>query len=539
MRPHGVKRYVMVGVLSMVGGIVAALPADAATPVFPIVGDGSTWSANAVDQWVADESAHGVQIAYTATGSAQGRSDFAHGFVDFAVTDLPYQGGADNAGSRQFDYVPIVAGGTAFAYHVSVGGQLVRDLKLSGATLAGIFTGTITDWSDPAITADNNGRQLPGLAIVPVLDSQPADTSFVFTQYLASNFPAQWSRYSGLTTATATYPITGAFLAQNGSDAVMNLVTSAAGNGTIGLDQYSYALARNVPVVAMGARDGTFALPTATNVTAGLDGLPNGYPLSSDTDLLLPIGASDPQMTTAKRQALADFLAFALCQGQGEVAFIGYAPLPQPLIREAFTSVTRLHTADPAVTASAGCDRNSPIQIPMTADDGTPPYTGQLSLVVTAQAVVPLTQIDPTTAPGHPAVATDRSGHRHAWVFNGDLSGITINDTRPAEPGWTLTADATDFTGPAPVTAADLGWTPRLVAAGSDSEGSVLAGDAIAAALASVASTGLSESRIMGSAGPGSGLGTTNLGATLIWWVPDTTPQGTYTSTLTLTLTSP
>ena len=36
-----------------------------------------------------------------------------------------------------------------------------RNLRLSGETLAKIFTNKITNWNDPAITKDNNGRAFP------------------------------------------------------------------------------------------------------------------------------------------------------------------------------------------------------------------------------------------------------------------------------------------------------------------------------------------------------------------------------------------
>ena len=39
-------------------------------------------------------------------------------------------------------------------YHLEVNGKRVTDLRLSGATIAKIFTGGVTNWSDAAITAD-------------------------------------------------------------------------------------------------------------------------------------------------------------------------------------------------------------------------------------------------------------------------------------------------------------------------------------------------------------------------------------------------
>ena len=132
-----------------------------------IEGTGSTWSQNAINQWIADVPSDGIQVAYGGGGSSKGRSDFGHGTVDFAVTEIPYQGRDPRTGAvdspigRKFAYMPIVAGGTSFMYHLEIGGKLYTGLRLSGETICKIFTGQITNWDNPEITKDNNGFKLP------------------------------------------------------------------------------------------------------------------------------------------------------------------------------------------------------------------------------------------------------------------------------------------------------------------------------------------------------------------------------------------
>ncbi|MDX6217123.1 MAG: phosphate transport system substrate-binding protein, partial [Frankiales bacterium] len=146
----------------LVGGLAAlsvsvGAPALATASHSPIAGSGSSWSSNAVNQWVADVEPNGLQVVFTASGSAIGRKDFANKTTDFAVSDIGYQGTdkltgeQDTSQGRAYVYLPIVAGGTAFPYQVKVGGKLVRNLRLSGLTLAKIFTNQITNWNDPAI----------------------------------------------------------------------------------------------------------------------------------------------------------------------------------------------------------------------------------------------------------------------------------------------------------------------------------------------------------------------------------------------------
>ena len=62
----------VLGLLGLVP-IVAGSPAAGASYV-PISGAGSTWSANAMDQWIADVQQYGMQVNYEPTGSSDGRS---------------------------------------------------------------------------------------------------------------------------------------------------------------------------------------------------------------------------------------------------------------------------------------------------------------------------------------------------------------------------------------------------------------------------------------------------------------------------------
>ena len=72
-----------------------------------------------------------MQVVYTGGGSSKGRKDFSQNSTDFAISEIPYQGAdeqgnADTSNGRDFAYLPIVAGGTAFIYQLKIGGELVR-----------------------------------------------------------------------------------------------------------------------------------------------------------------------------------------------------------------------------------------------------------------------------------------------------------------------------------------------------------------------------------------------------------------------------
>jgi phosphate ABC transporter phosphate-binding protein len=364
----------------LLGALLAAGAGPAAAAHGGIEGTGSTWSQVIVDQWKADVSANGMAVTYSGGGSSKGRQDFANYTTDFAISEIPYQGtdefgNADTAGGRAYAYLPIVAGGTAFTYHLEQAGALVRDIRLSGETLAKIFTNVITSWADPQIKADNNGRVLPDTPIVPVVRSDGSGTTAQFTTYLDKMQPALWRGYFGRAGLTSYYPKKSgsAMIAAAGSDQVMNTVASSAGNGTIAYVEYSYPVNQGFPVVKVLNPAGFYVEPTQYAVAVALtkarintdkssqDYLtqilddvyantdPRAYPLSSYSYLILPIGATDQKMTTNKRQTLVDFMYYSLCEGQGKAGAYGYSPLPLNLVQAGFEQVAKLGTVDAAV----------------------------------------------------------------------------------------------------------------------------------------------------------------------------------------------
>ena len=373
------RRGAVVVLVAIIAVLSSTVPASAAGHAL-IQGSGSGWAANAVNQWIADVTSQGMQVVFTANGSAQGRKDYALKTTDFGVTDIAYQGRDPNTGlddtsnGRQFVYLPVVAGGTAFPYHVLVAGKLVRNIRLSGQTLAKIFTNKITNWNDPAITADNNGRKLPSLTIIPVVHSEGSGSTAMFTRYMAKRFPSIWGPFNpGGAVMTEYFPRTGSQIAQSGSDGVMNFVTSAAANGAIAYDEYSYALAANYPAIKLLNQAGVYTLPTQYNVavaltrakinydktsqdylTQNLDDVytnpdDRSYAMSSYAYMIIPTGSTDGRMTTAKRQTVADYLYYSICQGQQEMGPIGYSPLPINLVQAGFDQIGKLKTADPGV----------------------------------------------------------------------------------------------------------------------------------------------------------------------------------------------
>ncbi|MFC6343172.1 substrate-binding domain-containing protein, partial [Nocardioides hankookensis] len=364
----------------------ATAPAVGAAATHALIqGSGSSWAANAINQWVADVANQGMQVVFTANGAAQGRKDYANRSNDFGVSDIPFHGADPTTGQedsprgRSYAYLPIAAGGTSFPYHVEVAGKLVRNIRLSGETIAKIFTSQITNWNDPQITSDNNGKALPSIPIIPVVHSEGAGVTNQFTRYLAKEYPSIWGPCNGgKTVETEYFPLncgksTGNQKAQAGSDGVMNFIKSAGANGSIGIEEYSYPLLADFPAIKVLNKAGYYTLPTQYNVAVALtkaviDKDPSSptyltqnldqvytnpdkrtYPLSSYVYAIIPTASDDSRMTTAKRQTLADFLYFSICQGQSEIGPIGYSSLPVNLVTAGFEQIDKLKDADPRV----------------------------------------------------------------------------------------------------------------------------------------------------------------------------------------------
>jgi phosphate transport system substrate-binding protein len=387
-------------VVCCAASLTGATAASAAPPpTAQISGTGSSWAANAIYIWISQVQSEGVQVVFTDSGSAQGRIDFRNYTNDFAVSDIGFQGVDPKTGlqdtncttvgepstCRPYAYLPIVGGGTSFPYQIRVGGQLVTNLRLSGLTLAKIFTGHITNWDNPAITADNNGHALPSLQIIVVDHSEGSGSTAQFSDYLNTLYPSLWQPFSGIKGLTEYWPADKpGQVAENGSDSVLNFVTSAAANGAIGYDEYSYARQRSCPtgtttctfgwpVALLENEAGYFLAPTEYNTAVALtqaqintdksspnyllqtlnkvyvDPDPRAYAMSSYSYMIMPTSPTDQRMTTAKRQALADFIDYAICNGQAPVGPIGYTALPVNLVEASFAQMNKLKTADPAV----------------------------------------------------------------------------------------------------------------------------------------------------------------------------------------------
>ncbi|WP_200799453.1 phosphate ABC transporter substrate-binding protein PstS [Williamsia sterculiae] len=158
---------------------------------------GSTAQANAMKVFNSSfaKTCPGSELKYGGGGSGQGVSDFTKGLTDFGGSDSPLKDTeAPQAQQRCASpawHLPLVFGPIAIAYNLDG----VGDLALSGPTLSKIFSGEITKWNDPAIAAENQGKNLPDLAISVLYRGDESGTTDNFQKYLTA--AGGWTKGAG------------------------------------------------------------------------------------------------------------------------------------------------------------------------------------------------------------------------------------------------------------------------------------------------------------------------------------------------------
>jgi ABC-type phosphate transport system substrate-binding protein len=372
------------------GVLATSTPASAVTFV-DINGAGSTWAANAIDTWVHDVAANGQTVNYAAVGSTTGRQDFALGTADFAASEIPYGlvGASVPPPIRGYAYVPDTAGAVAFMYNLVIGNQRVTNLRLSGAVIAGIFTGQITMWNDPMIAADNPGLTLPAIPVIPVVRTDSSAASWQFIQWMNATEHLYLTAYCSLFPPTdpdlticlnpsTVYPVDPAdpeMVGQSGDTGVSGYVSQPSANGAIGFTEYSYAIQSGFPVAKVLNAAGYYTAPTPGNVGVSLlsapvngDGTADLAPVYTDTDprtyelsyssyMIVPADTTQG-FTTLKGQSLGAFGTLALCQGQQQVDNLGYAALPVNLVEDGYAQLLKVPGASLPASVSAfiaGC----------------------------------------------------------------------------------------------------------------------------------------------------------------------------------------
>jgi phosphate transport system substrate-binding protein len=327
---------------------VAALATGlAAQQKIQINGAGATFPNPIYSKWFSEyNKLHpNVEINYSSLGSGAGIRQITNQTVFFGATDGPMTADQLLAAPGKILHFPTVLGGVVPVYNIP---GVSADLKFTGAVLADVFLGKITKWNDPALTKLNPGANLPGTDITVVHRSDGSGTSYIFVDFLAKLSP-EWKQKIGVATAV-NWPVG---VGGKGNEGVSGLVTQTP--GSIGYVELIYALQNKVSYGTVQNSAGEFVKASMDAVTkaaaeavksmppdfrVSITNAPGAgvYPISSFTWLLFYENPKDK--TQAK--TMVDFMKWALSDGQKFAPDLGYAPLPEAVVKMELAALARI-----------------------------------------------------------------------------------------------------------------------------------------------------------------------------------------------------
>jgi hypothetical protein len=183
--------------------------------------------------------------------------------------------------------------------------------------------------------------------------------------------------------------------------------------------------------------------------------------LSSYVYMIEPTGrypSPETKITTAKRQSLADFAYYAICQGQREIGPIGYSPLPVNLVEAAFGQIQKLKLADPGIDLNGldigTCDNPTFVAghpntnylatiapLPPACDKvGAGPCSAAVAPNGPGSTTTPGGGTTPSTGPSSGKASTGKKGPK-GKVRTGPSSGNGASTADGAGGGSNITAD--------------------------------------------------------------------------------------------------
>jgi phosphate transport system substrate-binding protein len=277
-----------------------------------------------------------VEINYQSIGSGGGIRQITNQTVFFGATDGPMTSEQLLAAPSRILHFPTVLGAVLPIYNIP---NVKAELKFTGPLLADIFLGKITKWNDPAIMKLNAGVNLPGSDITVVHRADNSGTTYIWADFLGKVSP-EWKSKVGVSTGV-NWP-TG--VGGKGNEGVAGLVSQTP--GAIGYVELIYAVQNKISYGSVQNLAGEFVMASEETVSAAAAGaaakmpadfrvsITNAegkgvYPVSSFTWLLLYESPKDK----AQAKVMVDFVAWMLTDGQKFAGSLGYAPLPDAVIK--------------------------------------------------------------------------------------------------------------------------------------------------------------------------------------------------------------
>jgi len=333
--------------LLAIAGCAVALCAGASAQTVLINGAGATFPYPIYSKWFSEyNKLHPtVQINYQSIGSGGGIRQITNQTVFFGATDGPMTNDQQLAAPSKILHFPTVLGAVVPVYNIP---GVTAELKFAGPVLVDIFLGKVTKWNDPQIAKLNPGVNLPATDVTVVHRSDGSGTTYIWVDYLAK-VSEEWKTKVGVATAV-NWP---SGVGGKGNEGVAGLVQQTP--GSIGYVELIYALQNKISYGSVQNMAGEFvraSVPSVTAAAAAAAGkmpadfrvsITNAegkgvYPISSFTWLLLYESPKDK----AQSKTMVDFVKWALTDGQKFCAELGYAPLPEPVVKLEMAALAKI-----------------------------------------------------------------------------------------------------------------------------------------------------------------------------------------------------
>lgn len=287
-----------------------------------------------------------VNIDYQSIGSSGGINNILNETVDFAGSDAPMKDEQLAKARGPILHIPTVAGAVVVIYNLE---GVDKPLKLTPEVIAEIFLGNIKKWNDSRIASLNPDIKLPNKDIAVVRRSDGSGTTNIFTDYLSKVSPT-WKEKVGKGT-TVEWPVG---IGAKGNEGVAGTVKQTP--GSIGYVELAYAIQNKLPYAFIKNKAGKFVEPSLETTTAAAAGaaatMPedmrvsitdppgeNAYPIAGYTYILV----YKDQKDEVKGKALAEFLWWAIHDGEKYAKDLLYAPLPENVVKKAEEKIKQIN----------------------------------------------------------------------------------------------------------------------------------------------------------------------------------------------------
>jgi phosphate transport system substrate-binding protein len=312
-----------------------------------INGAGATFPYPIYSKWFAEyNKLHpDVKINYQSVGSGGGIRQITNQTVFFGASDGPMTPEQLQQAPGKIMHFPTVLGAVVPVYNIP---NVNAELKFSGQSLADIFLGKITKWNDPQIAKLNPGVNLPSTDITVAHRADGSGTTYIWVDYLSKVSPEFKSKVGVNTSVNWPTGVGG-----RGNEGVSGLVKQTP--GAIGYVELIYALQNKISYGSVQNTAGEFVKASVGSVTAAaaeaakqmpadfrvsITNAPGKgvYPIASFTWLLLYENPKDK----AQSKVMVEFMKWALIDGQKYCAELGYAPLPDAVVKLEMTALGKI-----------------------------------------------------------------------------------------------------------------------------------------------------------------------------------------------------